>query len=162
MFKVGDRIVVTNCTGAIEKYNGENGTVTGFGTHTVVCNMDNYKKFLFFYHSEVELLEETKTWGEMTPEEKGALLLAHHEGKTIEFFSVDARKWYEGTPRWSYWVSYRVKPEPKAETIECQWSYEKGGKDGYTHPKNSEATHKIVFDVVDGVPDCESIKMEKL
>lgn len=57
-----------------------------------------------------------KTWGEMTPEEKGALLLAHHEGKAIEIFSEDEQEWYEYTPRWAYWVSYRVKPEePKIE-----------------------------------------------
>lgn len=56
-----------------------------------------------------------KTWGEMTPEEKGALLLAHHEGRDIEF-RWRSDTWYETDPEWHPSLFYRVKPEePKIE-----------------------------------------------
>lgn len=64
--------------------------------------------------------ETPKLWRDMTPEEKGALLLAAHEGKVIEYRSTGMSSWH----RWnSYMIndhgcgefmasaSYRVKPE---------------------------------------------------
>jgi len=42
---------------------------------------------------------EPKLWREMTDAEKGALLLAHHEGKVIEYYSPSIQKWiYEEPP----------------------------------------------------------------
>lgn len=49
-------------------------------------------------------------WKDMTPEQKGALLLAHHEGKVIERYrfarwgATKAPNWYSDSP-------YRVKPQ---------------------------------------------------
>ena len=62
-----------------------------------------------------------KLWKDMTPEEKGALLLAYHEGKVIEWcygygkeFYVNGSSAEEGLhPVWADCCSYRVKPEPK-------------------------------------------------
>lgn len=60
-----------------------------------------------------------KTWGEMTPEEKGALLLAHHEGKAIEFMNRLTGEWtYDYNPFQPPHckLEYRVKPEePRVE-----------------------------------------------
>jgi hypothetical protein len=96
----------------------------------------------------------------MTDEEKGALLLAHHEGKVIEVFD------------YGYWLPFfigdlsdgmivRVRPpEPKRETVSIygapskhiQWCLDQCGLD----------THCITFDLIDGKPDCASIDMEEL
>lgn len=97
-------------------------------------------------------------WKDMTPEEKGALLLAHHEGKTIEYF-CHGFGWKVERPNFFDWCAYRIKPEVKRETVNCLWAYEKGGKEGYCHPINYSATHKITFDLIDGIPDPDSIKI---
>lgn len=57
--------------------------------------------------------ETTKLWRDMTPEEKGALLLAHRDGKVIEWVSGGkVRRSNEGyTPFWGDIYAYRVKPE---------------------------------------------------
>ena len=54
-------------------------------------------------------------WANMTPEEKGALLLAAFEGKSIEMFADGP--WQVCTPAWRDDRAYRIKPEPKRETV---------------------------------------------
>jgi hypothetical protein len=49
-----------------------------------------------------------KLWRDMTPEEKGALLLAHHEGKVIEI--LDYGEWLEANPDWAPYDAYRIRP----------------------------------------------------
>ena len=59
----------------------------------------------------VEHRETYKVWGEMTPEEKGTLLLAHHEGKTIEYLRFDD-VWAEDSSPFAFReLRYRIKPE---------------------------------------------------
>ncbi len=98
--------------------------------------------------------DKPKLWRDMTPEEKGALLMAHHEGKVIEWtgsfgseFDMDSIR---GIPVWSNTHAYRIKPEPKVETVHLMNFHELAK--GYA----------IVFTVKDGEPDCTSIKMERL
>lgn len=92
-----------------------------------------------------------KIWRDMTPEEKGALLLAHHEGKVIEQFDGEAAFWgVSAPPEWIDSVAYRVKPEPMRERVIIRNFHEKAR--GFI----------ITFDVIDSVPDCDSIKMEEL
>lgn len=106
-------------------------------------------------------MTEFKTWGEMTPEEKGALLLAHHEWKVIETQLSNPTRWIPvKDPSWSKSSIYRVKPEPKRETVtlygkshgEC-WAF------GYGSVK---ATYHLTFDMIDGEPDCNSVEMERI
>lgn len=98
-----------------------------------------------------------KLWQDMTPEEKGALLLAHHEGKTIEFF--DSREWVKTAPNWLPRYAYRVAP-----TIENVVMYLGKGFNGWaiTEGQTNSDTHKITFRVVNGEPDSASFKVEKL
>ena len=58
-----------------------------------------------------------KTWGDMTPEEKGALLLALHDGKALEAFAtwMKLARWIKGCDLNPH-RSYRIRPEPKRET----------------------------------------------
>ena len=55
-----------------------------------------------------------KTWGEMTDAEKGALLLAEHEGKVIEAYYDGV--WFPVPCTGIKRQAYRIKPEPKRET----------------------------------------------
>lgn len=170
MFKVGDKVEVIT-----DKWNGEYLGLTG----TITRETTSFKGAWYvdvggdshiYYPKEIKLIEkkeeQMKTWGEMSDEEKGALLLAHHEGKVIERF-VDGNMggWVSSDkPLWYPDCTYRIKPEPKVETVtmygrcpdEIGLFFGTGEK-----PWRSD-THKITFDVVDGEPDCTSIKMEKL
>lgn len=82
---------------------------------------ENGKNFL---HKESihDLIEEwcdepnLKTWQEMTPEEKGALLLAYHEGKTIQVSRQGLAWSVTQNPNWSNDQFYRVKEEPVEKT----------------------------------------------
>jgi hypothetical protein len=114
--------------------------------------------------------ETPKLWRDMTPEEKGALLLAHHDGEVIEWSGI--RK---GTGGWSEWsdcdddclwdgdfdghgFAYRVKPEPNRVTVRLYGETFHNFNDllGY------DPEYKITFNLIDGEPDVNSIKMEKL
>lgn len=110
-----------------------------------------------------------KLWRDMTPEEKGALLLAHHEGKVIEWSGVSAI-----TGEFTVWdkcdddclwdgthlgdgFAYRVQPDPVRETVTL---YGKGRK--WRCVLVEDFTHRITFDTIDGKPDLTSIKMEEV
>ena len=105
-----------------------------------------------------------KLWKDMTPEEKGALLLASHEGKTLQY-------WKRGSGGWEDCLSvviheseyYRVKPAPVITEVVmhgCKddgvWSF-----DSLTGQAKWD-THKITFNLVDGVVDVFSVRMEEL
>jgi hypothetical protein len=49
-------------------------------------------------------------WRDMTPEQKGAVLLAHHEGKVIERYA-EHRWGVVDVPNWFKDRAYRVKPD---------------------------------------------------
>lgn len=103
-----------------------------------------------------------KLWRDMTPEEKGALLLAHHEGKVIQCFGVDL--WHD--EEWPFWhpeAAYRIRPEqsvePKRETVEIRGHVGLGWS---SLDFDDDDTHRITFDLIDGKPDPASIKLEAL
>jgi len=102
---------------------------------------------------------EPKLWREMTDAEKGALLLAHHEGKVIE------RRYFCGWRQvlhnfWHDDIAYRVKPKPVREVVTFYTS-EGEGWSAFSEYTPFD-THRITFETVDGKPDCSTIKMEKL
>lgn len=93
-------------------------------------------------------------WRDMTPEEKGALLLAAHEGKVIE-------GWMHGDPEWKLLASplfdaqsmaYRVKPEQVRETVTIDGGTENSGcrgdstlDAGILTPTASHSTQSTAF-----------------
>jgi hypothetical protein len=104
-----------------------------------------------------------KPWKYLTDTEKGALLLAYHEGKVIQFYSRAYCQWLDctstGSPAWAGDDTYRVKPEPVVvELTGACYSY---GWVIDSH-KDKWCSHKVTFNLVDGEPDCSSVKMEKL
>jgi len=106
-----------------------------------------------------EWAEKTpKRWGDMTSEEKGALLLAHHEGKVIEVRAENCDIWYiRENPNWSEDGIFRIRHEPIVELELVFWN----GHDFWDCHGNGE-THRITFLTIDGEPDVNSIRMEKL
>jgi hypothetical protein len=91
----------------------------------------------------------------MTDEERGALLLAHHEGKVIEVH-LGGGKWASKNPGFSDTGAYRVKPEPVRETVTLH-----GNCDGSTWLNFGKRgsvnfdTHRITLDLIDGKPNCK-------
>ena len=115
----------------------------------------------------VDIYNIDKPWGELSPEEKGALLLHHHEGGEIEMY-VKRDGWVsEAWPSWLPKYVYRAykKPEPMVETKEfTSWgtcnNWTRDGDLSLVH--HSHGKYKITFKTIDGEPDCGSIEMEKL
>jgi len=58
-------------------------------------------------------------WQDMTPEQKGALLLAHHEGKEIERHYFDG--WRSVKDIGYKGIAYRAKPAPKTTEHVLYW-----------------------------------------
>lgn len=130
--------------------------------------IDNYA-----FRVKPETKEETmKLWKDMTACEKGALLLAYHEGKTIEYHYLTDKNWNEakkGVRSNLGWIDnyyYRVKHVPVVTEVvrygHVAVDADYCGGFYYYHVKDYQHTHKITFNLVDGEPDCNSIKMEKL
>ena len=91
-----------------------------------------------------------KLWRDMTDQEKGALLLAAHEGKEIEYRSEFSSGVMCKVPVWYDNVAYRIKPEPVVETVALCW-------------KKGLAVGQVgTIDLIDGKPDCSSIKMGEI
>ena len=116
------------------------------------------------------MTEEYKTpklWRHMTDAEKGALLLAQHEGKVIEW--LDCAGCWNATPcPWKGQYAYRVRPEPKVEAVKLHGrKYNNqidpsGVWDFDSNECQLDDTHVITFNLIDGKPDASSIKMEEL
>lgn len=97
-----------------------------------------------------------KLWRDMTPEEKGVLLLAHHEKPgSVEFLNEDEWTVLNCLGWWDE-LAYRIKPEPKVETVTVH--YQKNG--ATVMPVSDGYTHRITFQTIDGKPYCASVKME--
>lgn len=116
----------------------------------------------------VEASGSPTLWRDMTPEQKGALLLAYHEGKVIEWTKNLSGNFENGTadstadgyiPAWSDSVAYRVRPGPERRTVVLHGA---GNEWVQADLPCDDDTHRITFNLLDGEPDCNSIKMEKL
>jgi hypothetical protein len=106
-----------------------------------------------------EWTEESIKWSDMTPAQKGALLLAHHEGKEIEYRYPNREVWEKiENPSWNPVFSYRVKPKPKRETVTITAEVI-GNHLMFT---SAHPNFKITLDMVDDEPDCSSIRMMKM
>jgi hypothetical protein len=113
--------------------------------------------------------QEPKLWGDMTPEEKGALLLADYEGKAIEIFGpAYPDMWHEDYASWDDDCAYRVKPEPKRKTVTAKLCIDAHGTSLNMRPDYGDnyGDHAfyftLTFDTIDGKPDPSSIKIEEV
>ena len=101
-----------------------------------------------------------KTWSELSDTEQGALLLAHHKGKTIQYLRnyvvwVDVVK-----PSFAANRRYRVKPEcvvKEATFYLCEYNKEYLALSVDTYP---DKLCKVVVTIVNGEP--VSSRLEKV
>jgi hypothetical protein len=101
--------------------------------------------------ARVEVEYNPKLWKDMTPEEKGALLLARHEGKVIESFFTHIDEWMvTSKPLFLDCHAYRIKTEPKRESHRLFV---------YTRENDYLPTLIGTIDLLDGKPDPKSIKI---
>jgi len=130
-FKAGERFrdevgdVLTICadceTFAWTKINGEDFPVSvasyGIGT-TPVTPLDRDE-------------DTFKLWRDMTDAEKGALLLAHHEGKVIERSHTGGQ--WQGVKylQWHDDIAYRVSPKPSFLPLEAGKTYQTAREGGW-------------------------------
>lgn len=102
--------------------------------------------------------DKTKLWRDMTAEEKGALLLAVHDGGQLQYkHNLD---WQNCNDVFSGNYAYRIKPDPKVETVTITGG--DGSGFGFYQNGGVNNTHRITFNLIDGKPDCASVKMEEL
>lgn len=98
-----------------------------------------------------------KTWGKMTDEEQGALLLARHRGKDIQYWCEYNNDWLFVLPRFVWFpdVAYRVQPKPMRKTVTLYADF--GGIKSMCDIKPIGT-----IDLEDGKPVADSIKMEEV
>ena len=170
-FHVGDRVVGTK--DAFSHRVGKLGRVTRpQGKSSAFVLWDGEGGDHFAHRSQIVRIEEgpmrnedkPKIWRDMTPEEKGALLLAEHEGKIIEAWGLSyPDMWHADYHAWEDNCAYRIKPEPKRERVVLvgrmdtpdSWAFFISEVDPFD-------SHRITFDTIDGKPDPSSIKIEEV
>lgn len=150
--RVGDIVRCVTWHGKIYKEGNTYHVVEGFGK-----DGEN----IGILHQTLGVWEivsrKPKEWRHMTDEEKGALLLAKHEGKEIQYLRFDD-KWVTSAAFPMGDGTYRVRPEPEVEVIELY-----GNEDtSFYRGSSCFDTHCITFNLVDGEIDCSSVKMRKL
>lgn len=103
------------------------------------------------------MTDQPKLWRDMTDAEKGALLLAHHEGKEIQFWDeLYCEVWSDCEPSWEEYSAYRVKPEPKVKTV-VMTGYQYCDEWCFWEKKYPGNTHQITLTIIDGEVQREAI-----
>ena len=98
----------------------------------------------------IEEPDAPKTWGEMTDAEKGALLLACHEGKAIECKFCDG-PWELTNPSWNDVYAYRIKPEPVVgEVVLSGQAGDSAVAEIFARPGFAGCTHTLTLPTLDG------------
>jgi hypothetical protein len=98
-----------------------------------------------------------QVFGLMPLETQEAMEEAYDNGANVDFHCDGA--WEEcDDPSWNLSIAYRVKPAPIRETV--TFHYNRG--EFPSTFQTARDTHTITFDLIDGKPDCASIKMEPL
>ena len=140
----------------VESMAGSQNTIKTMTTDTVIDTYDiEWSNRNPIWRIVSRASDTPKPLRDMTDAEIGALVRAKNEGKVIEIWDYD--EWLEAEPAWDATNAYRVRPEPKRETVTLYWR-----KGNPAHNIEHGDTHRITFDLIDGKPDCDSIKMEEL
>lgn len=100
----------------------------------------------------IEEPDTPKTWGEMTDAEKGALLLAHHEGKHVEQWDFDSGVWSGCIAPFQVVASgaYRIKPEPVVGEVVLNAEAYNDGTYYFSAASGSADTHRVALPTLDG------------
>ena len=147
-FKVGDKVKRINDSLWPDQYGvkGEVYTVLSEDTGEI----EVIEGFNGADADSFVLVESVATkWAEMTELEQLRLKVAHYEGEPIDICHVEyGSRWFRSASRffWNDNLAYRVSPEPKRVTVDLM------------------ADFKVIgtIDLIDGKPEYDSIKMEKI
>jgi hypothetical protein len=146
--------------------NGSNHYVTVGKRYTINPNRsytDDGGEINFGFSEAFRIISRAsdtpKTWGDMTDAEKGALLLAAHEGKVIEQHQnpsagLPGGWFFRARPTWMPNGAYRVRPEPVRETVTLYGRATEPNSWAITAAQWDNDTHRITFTTENGKPDC--------
>ena len=127
------------------------------GSNGIICDKLDEATFYIISRSS----KTPKMWKDMTADEKGALLLAAHEGKPVESsangtgWALDFKVGYGSS------LYFRIKSEPKVENASLNGGFIEN-QFVFMGDEIIDPTHRITFNLIDGKPDCASIKMEEV
>lgn len=105
-----------------------------------------------------------KTFGELTNDEKKALMGAWVDGETIEVLSCKDNWDYVKNPTWRWDNIYRIKPKPPVVKTYTNFGYKGTGRYNewyWNVGRNIHCTHKLTLTEIDGVVQPNAL-MEKL
>ena len=135
----------------VGKYGAYMVTAPGEQNYILAQNVSKADAHEYCVRHSLGDVAKPTLFGELTDAKKGALLLAEHNGETIE------RRIYGGMwtdkcdPSWGVFAAYRVKPKPVVKTVVMPVYYRDEVKplfdEGMSNP-----THRLTFDVIDGEP----------
>jgi hypothetical protein len=97
-----------------------------------------------------------QVFGLMPPETQEAMKDARAAGARIERFDTQW-VWNQTDGFWKH-IAYRVKPAPIRETVTLYFRLDERA---YQERLDND-THRFIVPLIDGKPDCASIKMEEL
>jgi uncharacterized protein YodC (DUF2158 family) len=125
-FSVGDVVVAKEDTPYYVTTNGWEGVIKWVFRYSImVRDLDDDLIYLvdpeyFYKKEEVRPTPETlRTFGELSDEEKGALLLAAHEGKPLQYYSLMCGVWFNtDDPIFFDDFLYRITPNKVLEARE--------------------------------------------
>jgi len=101
-----------------------------------------------------------KTWAEMTEEEQREIAFRAMNGEQVQLYAQGYGwgGWDGQTPFCEIPFPIRIKPKRERVTL-----YGRNGSDGWAFDYCSgKCHHRITFDVIDGQPDIDTIRMEVL
>lgn len=84
-----------------------------------------------------------KPWSELSDTERVELMLAHHKGKSIDHLTVGVWRIADKEDLWRDKTCYRLTPSVVTRSLFSDGCY-------------------IHYKLMDGVPDCNSVWMEKV
>lgn len=156
--KIGDKVKISDSS-MNRKRRGSICIVTKVNNDesvTVIAS-DNCEFYVPDYDFELVSDKAYQTWRDTSDEDKGKLLLAQLNGSPIQY-SYDGITWETlgSRPAWANNILYRVKPQVETFTL-----YVSKGSPAHKYSVQSD-THKITYDVVDGVIQEDTVKMKKL
>jgi len=143
-YKTGKKYVLESSAGSRPTIKGDQNGLSG--TWELVSRA-----------GPTEADDEYLIWSDMTPEAQGALLLAEHNGATVQFFSLD--EWID--IEYPLFANGKYRVNPAAPVVVA---HEIFGQNAifWGFIKCAGDTHKMTYNTIDGVIDCASVQMVEI
>lgn len=134
-----------------QQIQDDNGSICQFRTIPHVFRVISRAKDVF------------KKWRDMSDTRKGEILLAWHDGKDVEISRNEGLDWIrvenDGSKAFMFDSLYYRIAEPKP-VVATEEFYATEKLKGFGHDKGVNSKYKLTFATTNGVPDCDTVKME--